>query len=61
MCFIKIENENFKISMILSTLIPYSARTDFSQNLTSVDGQILTTKVGPGAVRVKIFIMAVDP
>ena len=30
------------------------------QNLTSVDGQILMTKVDRRTVRVKIFLMAVD-
>ena len=33
---------------------PYSTGTGFSR-------QNLTTRVGPGTVRVKIFIMAVDP
>ena len=43
-------------------LKPYSAGIDFSrQNLTSTDRrQILTTKVNPRAVRVKIFIMVVN-
>ena len=35
-------------------LNPYSAGIDFSR-------QILTTKVYPCTVRVKLFIMAVDP
>ena len=39
---------------------PYRAGTDFSrQNLTS-RRQILTTKVDPRAVRVEIFLVAVD-
>ena len=38
----------------LLTINPYSAGTDSSH-------QNLTTKVGPRAVRVNIFIMAVDP
>ena len=48
---------------------PYSAGIDFSrQNLTSGDvrfdicrRQVLTTKVYPRTVRVKIFLMVLDP
>ena len=29
--------------------------------VTSIDGQILTSKVDPRTERIKIFIMAVDP
>ena len=40
---------------------PYGAGMDISrQNLTSVDVQILTTKVDPRTVRVEMSIMTVD-
>ena len=40
------------------SFIPYSAGIDFTDVYRR---QILTTEVDPRAVRIKIFIMAVDP
>ena len=42
-----------KVISCVTDINPYSAETDFSR-------QILTSKVDPGTVRVKIYIMDVD-
>ena len=48
-------DSQMKKKLLVDMMInPYSAGIDFSR-------QILTTKVDPRTVRVKIFIMAVDP
>ena len=44
----------FEFKKWSSAVNPYSAGTVCRR-------QILTTKVGPGPVRVKIFLMALDP
>ena len=42
-------------NIYINNINPYSAGIDFSRR------QILTTKVNPRTVRIKIFLMAVDP
>ena len=49
--------------MVILTLDPYSAGIDFSrQNMTSTDVRFWRLfKVDPRTVRVKIFLMVIDP
>ena len=60
------QRNSFALENVNLGIIPYSAGINFRRQNPSVESdvcrrQILTSKVDPRTVRVKLFIMAVDP